>query len=498
MIKVQFSKKDPFVEAADMLVMFATGDNWLATPASKKLDQATGGLLSRRARQVSFGADQGEIMDVTPPGKAPFASLRIVGLGPSMPTEAPDHLKLVGDTVRWLKNQRYVKKVSVLLPVQHSRRFLHNAALAAHLGAYDFAKKQGQTPTALKSVVFFAPRSAGELSGAAVVKHADAVARGVLLARTLVNEPADTCTPAMLAVTAKKIGEAPGMTATVWEKPRIKKEGMNLFLAVARGSDQPPKFIMLEWAPRGTAKQNPVVIVGKGLTFDSGGMNLKTAEGMLKMKGDMAGSAAAIGFMKTVSLLKPKQRIIMLVAACENMANGSAYKPGDIITGRSGLSVEIHNTDAEGRLTLADALSYAADLNPACIVDLATLTGAIVVALGPETTGLFCNDNSLAAELLNAAGAAGEDMWRMPLNPRLMKLITPPAADLKNTGGRWGGSITAALFLEAFVKKVPWAHLDIAGPADAARADGHLSFGGTGVGVATLAQWLIPPEADNG
>ena len=498
MIKTTFSKKDPFVETSDVLVMFATGDKWLASPSSKKLDQALGGLISRRAKQISFGADQGEVMDIVPNGKTSFASLRIVGLGAQMPTDSFEHLKIVGTTMRWLRGQRHVKKVSVLLPAEPAAGFFHNAVMAAHLGTYDFSKKVAQTPSSLKSVVFFAPQSLGDVHGTAVVKHAAAVAQGVMLARTLVNEPADTCTPAMLANTAKKIGDTPGMTATIWDKTRIKKEGMDLFLAVARGSDLPPKFIILEWAPRGTTKEKPVVVVGKGLTFDSGGMNLKTAEGMLTMKADMGGSAAALGFMKAVSLVKPKKRIIMLVAACENMGNGSAYKPGDIITGRGKLSVEIHNTDAEGRLTLADALSYAVDQNPERIVDLATLTGAVVVALGMETTGLFSNDDTMADELLQAAKSAGEDMWRMPLNSRLMKLIVPPAADLKNTGGRWGGSITAALFLEAFVKDTPWAHLDIAGPADTAKAEGHLSFGGTGVGVATLAQWLMPPEHDHG
>jgi len=233
--------------------------------------------------------------------------------------------------------------------------------------------------------------------------------------------------------------------------------------------------------------------VGKAITFDSGGLSIKTASGMEDMKTDMAGAAAVISAMELVARMKPPFPVRGYFGACENLPSGAAYKPGDVITGKGGLSVEVLNTDAEGRLVLADVLAWAMEDEPAAIVDLATLTGAILVALGPWMAGLFSNDDALANELLVAARASGESMWRMPLPPEMEELIKSPIADLKNTGGRFGGSINAALFLQHFVaakKKVPWAHLDIAGPASVDRERGYNSRGGTGAGVRLLAEWI--------
>jgi leucyl aminopeptidase len=237
-----------------------------------------------------------------------------------------------------------------------------------------------------------------------------------------------------------------------------------------------------------------VALVGKAITFDSGGLSIKTASGMEDMKTDMAGAAAVIAAMELVAKLKPPFPVRGYFGACENLPSGTAYKPGDVIAGKNGLSVEVLNTDAEGRLVLADVLAWAMEDEPQAVVDLATLTGAILVALGPWTTGLFSNDDALADELLAAARTAGESMWRMPLPPEMEELIKSPIADLKNTGGRFGGSINAALFLQHFVsngkQKVPWAHLDIAGPASIDRERGYSPRGGTGAGVRLLAEWI--------
>jgi leucyl aminopeptidase len=261
---------------------------------------------------------------------------------------------------------------------------------------------------------------------------------------------------------------------------------MNLFLGVAQGSAEEPQLVKISYKGRG----KPVALVGKAITFDSGGLSLKTAQGMEDMKVDMAGAAAVIAAMRLVAALKPEFPVHGYFGACENLPSGTAYKPGDVIVGKNGTSVEVLNTDAEGRLVLADVLAWAVEEKPAAVIDLATLTGAILVALGPWTTGLFSNDDELADEVLGAARRAGEPIWRMPLPPEMVELIKSPIADLKNTGGRYGGSINAGLFLQHFVGKVPWAHLDIAGPASLDKERGYNPRGGTGAGVRLLADWL--------
>jgi len=234
------------------------------------------------------------------------------------------------------------------------------------------------------------------------------------------------------------------------------------------------------------------VLVGKGLMFDSGGYSLKPSDGMETMKCDMAGGAAAVSAIWALARLKVQRKVVAIVAACENMIGGGAYRVGDVYAGMSGKTVEVLNTDAEGRLTLADALTYAQSFKPGLTVDLATLTGACVVALGEETVGLFASSDDVSALLTEAFGRAGEDIWPLPLNPRLKRLIKSDLAEIKNTGGRWGGAITAALFLKEFAPEGDWAHLDIAGPAFAKAAVAHLPKGGTGVGVASLVELVDP------
>jgi leucyl aminopeptidase len=280
-----------------------------------------------------------------------------------------------------------------------------------------------------------------------------------------------------------------GLQCEVLGRAQIAKLGMNLFLGVAQGSAEEPQLVRISWEPaKGGGK--PVALVGKAITFDSGGLSLKTAQGMEDMKTDMAGAAAVIAAMRVVASVKPPFPVRAYFGACENLPSGTAYKPGDVIVGKSGTSVEVLNTDAEGRLVLADVLAWAVEEKPAAVIDLATLTGAILVALGPWTAGLFSNDDQLADQLLESAKAAGEAVWRMPLPPEMEELIKSPIADLKNTGGRWGGSINAALFLQHFVEKVPWAHLDIAGPASIDKERGYNARGATGAGVRLLVEWI--------
>ena len=328
----------------------------------------------------------------------------------------------------------------------------------------------------------------GQMTLAAV----PATCAGVELARELVAAPPNVATPQHLADTAAAIARDFGLELKVLERSDCEALGMGSYLAVAQGSDLAPKFIHLTYRPEGVAERR-LVLVGKGLTFDSGGYNLKTAGSQIEMmKYDMGGSAAVLGAMRAIAELKPAGvEVHMIVAACENMISGGAIHPGAIVTASNGKTIEINNTDAEGRLTLADALVYACKLEPDAVVDLATLTGACVIALGEEMAGLWSNNDGLADALLNAAAAGGEDLWRMPLRASYKAGLKSPYADLKNTGPRPGGSITAALFLQDFVTpKLAWAHLDIAGTVWSDKGRGQDPAGATGFGVRTLVNWV--------
>ena len=291
-----------------------------------------------------------------------------------------------------------------------------------------------------------------------------AVAAGVTLARECANRPANHCTPSFLAQTAQGLGKEFSIKVEVLDRKDAQKLGMGAFLAVAQGSDEPPRFIVLRYS--GAAKaQAPVVLVGKGITFDTGGISIKPSAEMDEMKFDMGGAASVLGTFRAVAQLRPKINLVGLIPACENMPSGRAVKPGDVVTSMSGQTIEILNTDAEGRLVLCDALSYAERFKPAAVVDIATLTGACVIALGHHNSGLFSADDGLADELLGAGRRAFDPAWRMPLDEEYDEALKSNFADMANVGPRAGGAITAAMFLKRYTSKYPWAHLDIAGTA---------------------------------
>ncbi len=313
-----------------------------------------------------------------------------------------------------------------------------------------------------------------------------AIADGVALARELANRPGNHCTPTMLADEARKMARANGLKIEVLDRKQIEALGMGSFLAVAQGSAEAPRFIVMHY--QGAAKtQPPLVLVGKGITFDSGGISLKPGEGMDEMKFDMGGAASVVGTLRAVAALKPKLNLIGVVAACENMPGGRALKPGDVITSLSGQTIEVLNTDAEGRLVLCDALTYVERFKPAAVVDIATLTGACVVALGAVRSGMFSADDGLAAELLAAGDAALDTCWRMPVDDDYDEGLKSNFADMANIAGRAGGAITAAMFLKRFTAKLRWAHLDIAGTAWKSGA----AKGSTGRPVGLLTHWVL-------
>lgn len=312
---------------------------------------------------------------------------------------------------------------------------------------------------------------------------------GAMLARDLINTPPRDCTPRYLVAQSRAVARRGGLKIEVFDRSRLKKLGANALLAVAQGSDEPPFLIKMTYRPRGKARK-VLSLVGKGVTFDSGGLSIKTGQGMETMKYDMSGAAAVIGAMHTIAAMKPNVEVRAYIPTTENMINGRATRPGDVVKAVNGKTIEILNTDAEGRLILADALSLAERDECDTIIDLATLTGACVVALGTHYAGLFTDHESLAQALEEAGDRSGEQLWRLPLAPEYRDLIKSQIADIKNTGGRWGGAITAALFLKEFVAQTPWAHLDIAGPAFAEGEEHHVKRGGVGFAVRTIARFV--------
>ncbi|MES2305906.1 MAG: leucyl aminopeptidase [Gemmatimonadota bacterium] len=315
-----------------------------------------------------------------------------------------------------------------------------------------------------------------------------AIAAGQTLTRELQITPGNTCTPEYLAAQAEALAQRHGFGITVLDRDAIVKEGMHALLAVAKGSVLEPRFIVLEY--KGSADA-PVVLIGKGITFDTGGISIKPAPSMEEMKYDMSGAAAVLGTFETLGQLCPDLHVIGLVPTCENMPSGSAYRPGDVVGSHFGKTIEVLNTDAEGRLILADALSWARRYSPAAVVDCATLTGAIVIGLGHSATGVMGTDTALVSQLLAAGERAGERAWELPLWDEYKEHIKSDIADMKNTGGRPAGSITAALFLKEFVEGFPWAHLDIAGTAYTERELATQVRGPTGVLVRLFTEFLL-------
>jgi leucyl aminopeptidase len=512
--EVVFSK--PLAHSCDLLAVCvregAIAGGKIVDAHLSDLDRAFAGILRSCAGQEEFTGKEGQQLALHTHGKIASDRLLVLGLGNrGDPDRVRDALRTAAARAVKAARSAGARSLALVWPQPDARgdkdgatadveRDVQALAEGASLGAYSFDKyKKEKKQLKLARVQILARDerarrrgggSAGRAALAEAARLGTRIAEATAMARDLVNEPAGRITPKALAARARDVARDYGLQVEVLGREQIRKLDMNLFLGVAQGSAEEPQLVRLSYAPRRRTSAKPVALVGKAITFDSGGLSLKTAQGMENMKTDMAGAAAVIAAMSLVPEIAPPFPVHGFFGACENLPSGTAYKPGDVLVGRNGVTVEVLNTDAEGRLVLGDVLAWATERDPAAIVDLATLTGAIIVALGPWTAGLFSNDEALAAELQRAASAAGESIWRMPLPPDMVELIKSPIADLKNTGGRSGGSINAALFLQHFVGKTPWAHLDIAGSSSLEKEKGYNPRGGTGAGVRLLAEWL--------
>jgi leucyl aminopeptidase len=469
-------------------------DNVNITGELLTLNQQLQGLLQEIVDEAEFkGAAASTVVTRVGSG-AHIKKLILVGLGKNSDPQADQYRRAAAAIARLVKKEK-CETLAISLPESKvtassiAQTISEGLLLAGHEDKrFKSEKTEEKTapPKTLNQVQLL-----GLVGQEAAITQAQAIAAGVILARELVAAPANYVTPMSMAETAQTIATKYGMELKVLEKADCEKLGMGAFLCVSQASDMPPKFIHLTYKPAGTARRK-LAIVGKGVTFDSGGLNIKgVGSGIETMKMDMGGAAATFGAAEVIGQLKPDVEVHFISAVAENMISGKAIHPGDIVTASNGKTIEINNTDAEGRLTLADALVYAEKLGVDAIVDLATLTGACIIALGDDISGLWSPQQELADSILAAATAAGEKFWQMPLDDKYFEGLKSPLADMKNTGPRGGGSITAALFLKQFIKDVPWAHLDVAGPVWSDKENGVNNAGATGHPVRTLVNWVL-------
>ncbi len=449
------------------------------------------------AQKEGFCGKSGQQFVVSTLSEAGASYIALIGLG-LQDKITVDGYRVAGGQAFRLANDKRAVSFNLLLSVPASK-IAPEAALSAategvYLSRYRFDKYFTENkPEIFVKDVFLTCTDKNYKIDQELVRQAKAISEGVCFARDLINEGPWVVNPPALAKLALKEGKALGLEVEVLEEKELEKENMRLILAVGKASAKvaPPCLIVLKYHPDKKAKKH-IALVGKGVTFDSGGLDIKPADGMLDMKVDMSGAAAVFATMLTVAKLKPNVSVTGYLSCVENGIGPHAYHPGDVIKSRRGLTVEINNTDAEGRLVLADALDYAQSKEePDYLIDLATLTGACMIALGPQTAGIFSTQDELAETLISLGKTAGEDYWRLPLNEDLRDQLKSTVADMKNTGTRYGGAITAALFLKKFVNDgIAWAHLDIAGPATQDKDHAYTSKGGAGFGVRTLVAFI--------
>ena len=482
-LSVSLGSHDPLTESADALVVCVFASALAEHPTIHALDRSLQGALSTHAKAQEFDGKPEQVLDVPSLGRLKQPRLILVGAGPQKELSATRLRSVIATGVRAAGQS--AKTALLVLPSDDVD--LRAVGEGVGLGAYRFTKYftgERRPKTELAKLVVSLPSHKPSAAAKKTLALGLDIAAAVGIARDAVNEPPNVLYPETLAKLAQKVAQQHQLKIKVLDKKGILAAGMNLHYAVGQGSANEPRFIHISYTPK--KKKKKLVFVGKGLTFDSGGLCIKPAPGMGEMKSDMGGAAAVLGLMAAVGSLRPDVEVHGIIGAAENMPDGDAYRPADVFTSLEGKTVEIINTDAEGRLVLADALAYATRLKPDVLVDAATLTGAALIALGKSCSAFYTADDALANALDTAARSAGESFWRMPLLDELAESLKSDVADLKHTGDRYGGSITAALFLREFVGKTPWIHCDIAGPVLSERAKGVLPKGGTGHAVLTF------------
>jgi leucyl aminopeptidase len=478
------------VEADALVVTIYEGEK-ADDGALKELDERTGGIVSEMLGTDEMRGKQNDTVYIYKPKNVRAQRLLLVGAGKREDFSLDTIRKVAGSAARFLRGKG-ARSMAIL---RRSQLEIGNSAQAAVEGVLlglfepDMYKTENKEERRIDELILLAAAPGSEDALAHGVERGRIIGEAVNFARELSNEPSSTLTPTELAERAKETATRFGLDIDVLDETRMKEMGMGALLGVARGSDEPAKMIVL----RHTGNEddpNVIAIVGKGITFDSGGISIKPAEGMEKMKYDMSGAAATLAAMRAIAQLKPRANVIGVMPTTENMPSGRAYKPGDVLRAMSGKTIEVINTDAEGRLILADAISYARKLGATKIIDLATLTGAVSIALGTINVAILGNDQLFVDEVRSAAREVGERFWQLPMDKDYREMIKSDIADIKNSSGRNAGTITAAYFLREFAEDTPWVHLDIAGTAWENDRKPYMSKGPTGVAIRTLINYV--------
>ena len=472
----------------------AKGPDVKPVPVLLTSDQAVRAAAAAVLSSGEYKAGTNEAVLLHAPAGLKARRLLIVGLGKKAKATVHAVRNAAGTAVRYTK-PRAIRDLTFALPGDNSIGPLHAMARAAVEGAFvgDFdpdTYRSERKDVSVHSFTLAAPTAADQAAIRAAFDEGVIIGESQNFARTLVNEPGNKLTPTILGQRAAQMASETGLKSEVYSTSKLHELKMGAFWSVSQGSEEPPALIVLKYEPEGVTDGPVLGLVGKGITFDTGGISIKPADNMEKMKYDMAGGAAMIGAMRAIALLKPKVRVIGIVCAAENMPDGKAQKPGDVQTAMSGKTIEIINTDAEGRLVLADGITYARSLGATHLIDAATLTGACVVALGMINAGAFSNDDATIEKFQAGLATSGERFWRMPLADEYYDMIRSDIGDIKNTGGRWGGAITAAEFLHAFAEDTPWIHLDIAGLAWIEDNKPFIAKGPSGVAVRSILEWV--------
>ena len=481
------------VTVADAAEKSENGGNDKPKPAVLSDDAA---IANAAADLIASGEVTGKAMEsnlLHKPAGLKAKRLLLIGAGKAKTFSISDVRKIAGAAVRTLKSKD-LKSFAIAVPVNAgfpAEDATKAIVEGAYVGSFDPEYyKSDRKEQKIDAITILAPASSNATALQAAIDIGTVIGESQNFTRDLVNEPGNRMTPTILADRAKKMCDSVGLQCETYGADKIKELKMGAFWSVAQGSVEEPRLIVMRYEPKGAPEKPVLGLVGKGITFDSGGISIKPSDGMEKMKYDMAGGAAMIGAMRAIAQLKPNVRVIGIVCATENMPSGSAQKPGDVQIAMSGKSIEIINTDAEGRLVLADGLHYAKELGATHLIDAATLTGAVVVALGMVNVGVFANDDDFYNRFHASLKASGEKMWRLPVEDDYREMIKSNIADIVNSGGRWGGAVTAAMFLKEFVGDTPWIHLDIAGVAWTEEAKPWIAKGPSGIPVRSLVEFV--------
>ncbi|GAB6935946.1 cytosol aminopeptidase [Calditerricola yamamurae] len=496
-MEIRVTRENPTKLTTDALVVTVCEGHEALRGFARMVDEALGHRIAELMALKEVRGKFGEVTILHNWGKIPARRTIVLGLGKEEKLTLEKIRDAFGIAARKARDVG-VHHLTLTVLENHDKKWnpvdvVQSLVEGVLLGTYRYqGYKTGEKEEklALERLTVVVDDSISDRAAAVAVERGEVFARATNFARDLVNTPANRMTPTVLAEKAAEIARRRNLEFRVLERDELEALGFGAFLSVAKGSDEPPKLIVLQY--KGAADSKEMLgFIGKGITFDAGGVQIKPDEGMHEMKMDMAGAAAVLGAMDAIGALQPHVNVVAVIPACENLVSGRAFKPGDVITSFSGKTIEVRHTDAEGRLILADGIAYAKHLGATKLVDVATLTGAVIVALGKAASGLMTNDAEWAEEVKKAAEIAGEKVWELPLFDEYEEYIESDVADLKNDAGRPAGTIQGGLFLRAFAEDTPWVHLDIAGTADTDKDRGHYPAGATGVAVRTLTQLAI-------